>query len=200
MGVRGRTGTRWRLGCTAISSSGSAPHYQPATTTTAPGLSAKYLSPDERIVIDKVLREKVQGWLDLRWSPGQIAKTLRLEFPDNPARHLVHESIHQAIYARGATLGRESFTFLRTRHRLRRTHRHPDARRAGATWETTMIGGRPANVADWAVAAHGDLQRRGPPAQRLVCQPPDGARGAAQMGGVRIAPDPSRTLVQYQEF
>ena len=187
VGVHRRTGTRWRLGCTVISSSGSELHYQPVTTTTAPGLSARYLSEDERIVIgdrvragvslrgighelgrpastisrevarnrdaqsgryrpfaanrmavgclarpkqrriagDKVLREMVQGWSDLRWSPEQIPQRLRLEFPDNPAWHLVHESVYQAIYAPGATLGRDRFTCLRTRRRRRRAHRHP---------------------------------------------------------------------------
>ena len=51
---------------------------------------------ERRLAGDQVLREKVQGWLDLRWSPQQIAQTLRLEFPHNPACHLVHESIYQA--------------------------------------------------------------------------------------------------------
>ena len=189
VGVHRRTGTRWRLGRTVNSSSGSEPHYGPVTTTAAPGLSARYLSEDERIVIgdrvragvslrgigrelgrpastisrevardrdaasgryrpfaahrmavgrlarpkerrlagDRVLRETVQGWLDLRWSPEQIAQRLRLEFSDNPAWHLVHESTYQAIYARDATLGRDRFTCLRTKRRRRRPHRHPDA-------------------------------------------------------------------------
>ena len=59
VGVHRRTGTRWRLGRTVISSSGSALHYQPVTTTAAPGLSARYLSEDERIVIGDRVRAGV---------------------------------------------------------------------------------------------------------------------------------------------
>ena len=69
---------------------------------------------ERRLARDLVLQDKVQGWLDLRWSPDQIAHTLRVDYPDNTAWHLVHESIYQAIYARDGTLGRDRFTCLRT--------------------------------------------------------------------------------------
>ena len=81
---------------------------------------------ERRLAGDPVLREQVQRWLDRRWGPAQIANTLRAEFPDNPAWHLVHESIYQAIYAKDATLGRDRFGCLRTRRRRRRPHRKPD--------------------------------------------------------------------------
>jgi IS30 family transposase len=114
-----------------------------------------------RLARDPVLQDMVQGWLDLRWSPEQIAHTLRLEYPENTAWHLVHESIYQAIYARDGTLGRDRFTCLRTRRPRRRPHRVPDARRAGSLREMTMIGDRPADVQDRAIAGHweGDLVR-----------------------------------------
>ena len=114
---------------------------------------------ERRLAGDQVLREMVQGWLDLRWSPEQIAQRLRLEFPHKPAWHLVHEGIYQAIYAPDATLGRDRFTCLRTKRRRRRPHRHTDARRAGTLREMTMIGDRPAVVVDRAEAGHweGDL-------------------------------------------
>ncbi|MGZ4518345.1 MAG: IS30 family transposase [Mycobacteriaceae bacterium] len=114
---------------------------------------------ERRLARDPVLQDMVQGWLDLRWSPEQIAHTLRLEYPENTAWHLVHESIYQAIYARDATLGRDRFTCLRTRRPRRRPHRVPDARRAGSLREMTMIGDRPADVQDRAIPGHweGDL-------------------------------------------
>jgi hypothetical protein len=51
VGVNWRTGTRWRYGRTVTSSSGAELDYQPVTTTTKPGLSARFLSEDERVVI-----------------------------------------------------------------------------------------------------------------------------------------------------
>lgn len=40
---------------------------------------------ERRLTGDPVLRGHVQQGLDRRWSPEQIANTLRAEFPDNPA-------------------------------------------------------------------------------------------------------------------
>ncbi len=37
--------------------------------------------------------------LDWRWSPQQIAGTLKRVFPDEPERHVPHETIYTAIYA-----------------------------------------------------------------------------------------------------
>ena len=122
----------------------------------------RLVRPKERkVAADPVLRNKVQEWLDLRWSPEQIAHTLRELYPDNTAWHLVHESIYQAIYAKDGPLGRDRFTCLRTRRRRRRPHRVPGARRPGSLREMTMIGDRPSDVEDRAVAGHweGDLVR-----------------------------------------
>ncbi len=114
---------------------------------------------ERRLARDPVLRDKVQGWLGQRWSPEQIAHTLRLEHPENTAWHLVHESIYQAIYDKDGPLGRDRFTCLRTRRRRRRPHRVPDARCAGHLREMTMIGDRPAAVDDRVIPGHweGDL-------------------------------------------
>ena len=111
-----------------------------------------------RLATDLVLRDKVQGWLNQRWSPEQIAHSLLGEFPDNPARHPVPESIYQAIYATDGPLGRDQFTCLRTKRRRRRPHRHPDARRAGGLCDMTMISDRPTEVEDRAIAGHWESQ------------------------------------------
>ena len=51
-----------------------------------------------KIAADPVLRQFVQERLEKRWSPEQVSQALRREFPDEPARHVVHETIYQAVY------------------------------------------------------------------------------------------------------
>lgn len=51
-----------------------------------------------KLMRDPVLRQFVAGRLEKRWSPEQISHALRREFPGNPGRHLVHETIYQAVY------------------------------------------------------------------------------------------------------
>jgi transposase, IS30 family len=102
---------------------------------------------------DPVLRQFVAGRLEKRWSPEQICHALRSEFPDDPGRHLVHETIYQAVYRIDLP------GVLRTGRRGRKPHRRPDARRAGSLAGMTMIGQRPAEAADRTVPGHweGDL-------------------------------------------
>ncbi len=61
------------------------------------------------------LREVVQEWLGLEWSPEQISRSLRREFPDRPEMRVSHETIYQALYVQGrGELRRELTRALRT--------------------------------------------------------------------------------------
>ena len=51
-----------------------------------------------KIARDEVLRQFVACRLAKRWSPEQISQALRREFPGDTARHVVHETIYQAVY------------------------------------------------------------------------------------------------------
>ena len=51
-----------------------------------------------KIARDDVLRQFVQERLEQRWSPEQISQALRREFPGDAARHVVHETVYQAVY------------------------------------------------------------------------------------------------------
>jgi transposase, IS30 family len=114
-----------------------------------------------KIAADPVLRHFVHERLEKRWSPEQVSQALRREFPDEPARHVVHETIYQAVYRPG--LGGLSrglpARVLRTRRRRRRPHRRPGERRPNGITAMTMIGQRPAEAAGREEPGHweGDL-------------------------------------------
>jgi transposase, IS30 family len=113
-----------------------------------------------KLLRDPVLRQFVAGRLEKRWSPEQISRALRTEFPGEPARHLVHETIYQAVYRPElGGLRRDLPAVLRTGRRRRKPHRRCDARRAGALTGMTMISQRPAAAAGRSETGHweGDL-------------------------------------------
>lgn len=113
-----------------------------------------------KLVHEPVLRQFVAERLKKRWSPEQISRALRDEFPDQPERHLVPETIYQAVYRPElGGLHREIPKALRTGRRRRKPHRRADARRPGALVDMTMLDQRPAEATDRTVPGHweGDL-------------------------------------------
>ena len=114
-----------------------------------------------KIAADPVLRQFVAGRLEKRWSPQQVSQALRREFPDEPARHVVHETIYQAVYRPElGGLSRElPARVLRTRRRRRRPHRRPGERRPNGITAMIMIDQRPAGAAAREEPGHweGDL-------------------------------------------
>jgi IS30 family transposase len=113
----------------------------------------KVLSNDE---LFGYVREK----LAQRWSPEQISRRLRKEFPDSTDMRVCTETIYQAIYvhARGE-LKRDLARQLRRRRSARKPHRQPDARRPRFVDPMVLIDDRPAEIEDRAVPGHweGDL-------------------------------------------
>ena len=109
------------------------------------------------------LRAEVAARLEQRWSPEQIAVTLRQDYPQRPEMWVSHETIYQALYVQGrGELRRELTRCLRTGRALRKPRRVPGERRGKRNIpDEIKIAARPAEVADRAVPGHweGDLVR-----------------------------------------
>jgi IS30 family transposase len=102
-----------------------------------------------RIAKDAGLREAIQAKLLLEWSPEQIAAWLRTEYPDQPAWHVCHETIYQALYhARRGGLSRQLTRKLRTGRPLRKRRRRAHERTPRFIAPASLIDHRPAVVED----------------------------------------------------
>jgi len=55
--------------------------------------------PPAKLALDGTGWGVVRTMLDWKWSPQQMAATLKRVFPDDPERHVSHETIYTAIYA-----------------------------------------------------------------------------------------------------
>jgi IS30 family transposase len=112
-----------------------------------------------KLVADVELRRFVQDKLTRRWSPEQIARAVRSELPGQPHRHVVPETIYQAVYRPDlGGLCRELPKALRSGRPRRKPQRRAGERR-GRLVDMTMIDQRPAEAASREVAGHweGDL-------------------------------------------
>ena len=94
------------------------------------------------------------------WSPQQIAKRLRLDYPDDESMRISHEAIYQALYVQGrGALKRELTACLRTGRALRVPRARTQSRGKSFVTHEVLISERPAEADDRAVPGHweGDL-------------------------------------------
>ena len=104
------------------------------------------------------LRDEVERWLALRWSPQQIAARLVLDYPVDLEMRVSHETIYRSLFVQGrGALRKELTRCLRTGRAQRRTRGRTIG--GGHLTDMVLISDRPAEVADRAVPGHweGDL-------------------------------------------
>lgn len=106
------------------------------------------------------LYDEVFRRLRRRHSPEQIAKTLPLDFPNDPEMRVSHETIYQALYvqARGS-LRADLAKALRTGRISRKPHGRTPSSPTAPRFAGVSISERPAEADDRAIPGHweGDL-------------------------------------------
>jgi len=111
-----------------------------------------------KLARNPALCRRVVADLERLWSPEQIARRLRAEFPDDSEMWVSHEAIYQSLYVQGrGEPRRELAACLRTGRAVRRPRGRLERR--GQIPDKVMISERPAEAEDRAVPGHweGDL-------------------------------------------
>ena len=106
------------------------------------------------------LREAVEGKLELRWSPQQIAAWLRISYPGDPEMRVSHQTIYLSLFVQSkGALRKELARYLRRGRARRRPRGLSVMNGQGQLRGTVHISQRPAEASDRAVPGHweGDL-------------------------------------------
>jgi IS30 family transposase len=96
--------------------------------------------------------------LEAYWSPQEISRRLRLDYPDDPTMRVSHETIYQSLYVQGrGELRRELARCLRSGRAKRKKQGGVPGN--GKIPNMVMIAERPPEIEDRAVPGHweGDL-------------------------------------------
>ena len=112
-----------------------------------------------KLTIHSRLWAEVVTRLEANWSPEQISRSLKEEYPGEPSMQVSHETIYLSLYVQGRGLLRKELTkHLRRRHQIRQPKKH-EASNRGKIKDMINISERPAEAADRAVPGHweGDL-------------------------------------------
>jgi IS30 family transposase len=123
--------------------------------------AATYFNQKLRRTVPKIervpaLKEYILGKLRLKWSPQQISKRLKTEYPGEQAMQISHESIYTYIYIlpRGE-LKKELIGYLRQKRKLRENRRGKAAEEnRGKIPDMISIEERPAEVEDRTIPGH----------------------------------------------
>ena len=112
-----------------------------------------------KLRICSTLRAEVVTRLELDWSPEQISRALKEEYPLQPEMQVSHETIYLSLYVQGRGLLRQELAkHLRRGQLIRQPKKRPGSHIAQIK-DMILISERPAEAADRAVPGHweGDL-------------------------------------------
>src|SRR4051794_31235497 len=99
-------------------------------------------------------RRRHRRWASA-WSPRQISRRLRLDFPGDGTMRISHEAIYQSLYVQGrGALRRELTARLRTGRALRVPRARSRGRGKPHVAPEVMVSRRPAEADDRAVPGH----------------------------------------------
>ena len=115
--------------------------------------------PEVRFVGRRHGRRADRRWAK-SWSPEQISRRLRVDFPDDESMRISHEAIYQALFIQGrGALKRELVACLRTGRALRVPRARTRGRGKKFVTPQILISQRPPEAEDRAVPGHweGDL-------------------------------------------
>lgn len=104
------------------------------------------------------LQKIVMYYLSKKWSPEQVAKRLKILYPDDTNMQISHESIYSYLYVwPRTTLKKEIISCLRRQHKNRRLKK--SRQRSCPIQDYLSIEERPTEVADRIIPGHweGDL-------------------------------------------
>ena len=110
--------------------------------------------PAGKLDFDSVRWGAVRTLLDWKWSPQQIAATLKRVFPDEPERHVSHETIYTAIYAQPRGELRKQLVACLRHGRSTRMPRSRGEDRRGQIPDMVSIHVRPPEVDDRVMPGH----------------------------------------------
>jgi IS30 family transposase len=146
--------------CREIARNGGRRHYRAARADAAARERAR--RPKRcKLAANPLLAAAVEEKLRLQWSPQQIARRLREDYPNTPEMWVSHETIYLSLFVQSRGALRKQLTAdLRTRRTMRHAGRQSDRGQGrGKIVDAIPISERPAEVNDRAVPGHweGDM-------------------------------------------
>jgi IS30 family transposase len=111
------------------------------------------------LATNKNLHDAVNAGLEQKWSPRQVSKRLRADFPEDDTMRMSHETIYQTLYLQGCGELRTQLKLALRQGRARPVPRSCTAVARGQIKDMINISERPPEAEDRAVPGfwEGDL-------------------------------------------